>query len=137
MLSVSRVEPEQIPGVFLEVEPMIERALSHGQGDTTNKAELVNGLLSGDLVMWAVHEGDDITAALILSVREYPNKTTLYVELVAGRSLDEWIDDIEGLLRDFAYMRGIDTIEASCRKGLARRLKRRGWNTKAVIMELI
>lgn len=116
---------------------MIEKALRTGQGDCTTKDELLAGLLTGDYFMWVVHEGDSIIAALILSAKQYANKSTLYVELAAGRALDEWVGEIEELLREFSELRGIDTIEASCRRGLARKLAGRGWKTKAVIMELM
>lgn len=115
---------------------MIERALSHGQGDGTSWEHMLAAILMQKMTLWVIHEGDDIVACVVLSVNEHAKGKKVFVQLTAGRDLDRWIDQIEGLLRDYRDLVGAMTIEASCRKGLARRLSRRGWGKKAVIMEL-
>jgi hypothetical protein len=123
--------------VFLACLPMIERALSHGAGDCITVGGLYRKCADGELSMWVVHEGDDIIACLILSVHQFEAKRTLFVEILAGRGMDDWIGNVEPLLADCAALLGADTIEASCRLGLARRLVKRGtWKQKAVLMEM-
>lgn len=115
---------------------MIERALSHGEGDSTTSAHLLAAVLTGDLQLWVVHDGPEIVAGLVVAVYIHPGKRTVWVELCAGRDLDRWIADIERLLRDFRDIVGADTVEASCRPGLAHRLGKRGWSRKAIRLEL-
>lgn len=134
-LEVSSVAPEIAPGIWGKFRPLIERALSRGAGCTTPE-HMLAAILSGDMNLWAVHEGADIIALVVVSVRTTSTKKYVCVELVAGRDLDRWIGRLEGLWREFRDLTGADTIQASCRAGIARRLKRRGWRTRAQLMEL-
>jgi hypothetical protein len=134
-LQVSSVPPDQIDTVFLSCLPMIERALRHGAGDSVTVAQLYAEVKSEESRMWVIHD-TDIVATLIWGVHEYPNKRTLFVEVIAGTRLDEWREMAEAHLRELADRIGADTIEASCRFGLMRKLKD-SWRPKAVLMEMI
>lgn len=135
-VTVSEVMPEQIESVFAAALPMIERALSHGAGDSTTIGDLYRSALSGDITLWAVHD-DSLLAVVMLSVHQYAAKKSLFVDVIAGKELARWQDAVQKLLRECAKLVGADTIEASCRAGLARRLMRGGqWRQKAVLMEL-
>lgn len=135
-VSVSRVPPESVGYVWPKILPMIEKALKHGEGDSTTSEHVLSGIVNGKLILWAIHKGPEIIAGLVLSVRTYPAKTTLVIEFAAGRDLDSWIEQIEHLLREFRDLISADTIECSCRAGLAHRLGKRGWKRKSIIMEL-
>lgn len=135
-LDVSSVPVELVPAVWAKLLPQIEKALSHGDGDSTTPEHMLAAVLSGRMQLWAVHEGEEIIAGVIVSARTYTAKTTVVINLLAGRDMDRWADRIEQLLRDLRDLIGANTIEASCRAGLAHRLGKRGWKRKAVIMEL-
>lgn len=135
-IQVSEVLPKDAVAVWHELQPMIDRALTHGAGDCTTSAHLLAAVLVGQMSLWVVHEGPEIVAGLVVSVQTHPAKRTLFVELCAGRHLDLWADRIESLLKDCREITGVDTIEACCRVGLARRLAKRGWKRKAVLMQL-
>lgn len=115
---------------------MIERGLGQGQGDATSPELMLAAIQAGTMSLWAVHEGDEIQAGIVLSVLENPKGKKLYVELLAGTGMDEWVGDLEKTVLEAKALTGAMCVEASCRKGLARYLKRRGWNQKAVVMEL-
>ena len=83
--------------------------------------------------MWVVHD-PDIRAGVILSIQEFPNKKTLYVEILAGQNMGEWLGELEEKLIEYKEFVGANTIEASCRAGLAKKLK--NWKAKAIAMEL-
>lgn len=134
-LQVSQVPPDLATSVWERFLPLIERALSRGAGCTT-PTHMLAEILTGDMQLWAVHEGEDVIAAVVVSVRKTSVKTSVCVELVAGRDLDRWIGKLEDLWREFRDLAGADTIQASCRGGIARRLKRRGWRVRAQLMEL-
>lgn len=133
---VSEVMPDQIESVFLAALPMIERALSHGAGDSTTIGDLYRSALAGEITLWAVHD-DGLLAVVMLSVHQYAAKRSLFVDVIAGKDLARWQSAVQNLLRECANLVGADTVEASCRAGLARRLMRGGeWRQKAVLMEL-
>lgn len=86
------------------------------------------------MLLWAI-QNPEVIACVVLSVKQYAAKTTVFVEMVAGRDMAVWVKPLEELLRDYRDLIGADTVEAFCRDGMARRLSR--WRRKAVLMELV
>ena len=131
-----RVNPEALDAVWSELQPQVDRGLAHGQGDETESAFLKECVRHGKFQMWvALKNENEVVAGLILSVKNTKIKK-VWVELLVGKNMPEWIDEFESLLADFRDLIGAQCIEASCRAGLAKYLKSRGWKQKAIIMSL-
>lgn len=135
-LSVSAVGPGQALAVWNHVLPMVRRGLKHGAGDSTSEQEIISSVLSGQMTMWAVHDGDEITATVILQAIPRSKGTALLVVLVAGRDFKTWGERVQSLIQDYSELIGAYTIEAVARDGMAKWLKEMGWRRKATIMEL-
>lgn len=135
-MNISRATADAVDHVFETLSRQIERALSHGAGDRTTAEHLKEAVKQNRMSLWVVHDGPEIVACVVVSIAHHPKKRAVFVQATAGRDLDQWIDQIEPLLRDCRDLVGADMIEAECRPGLARRLKKRGWRTKALLMEL-
>lgn len=131
---ISHVQPEAVDSVWMQLRPMIQKALRTGQGDQTTEGYLLAGIKSGNLLLWAVHDGK-IYAVMILDILQHPAKKVLFVVLIAGEQREKWADKLENSLVEFSRIIGAESIEASCRAGLAKYLGKRGWKQKAVIME--
>lgn len=129
------IDPKAIDNVWDKLFPMIERGLRHGAGDGYTSDDVYAALKNKTMTMLVVHEDDNIIACAIVSVAQYPSKKTLFIELLAGRDMDSWLPEGEVVLKKYRDSIGADTIEASCRFGLAKRLTR--WKPKATLMELI
>lgn len=132
---LSHVQPHDARAVLEAVRPQVEKALSSGQGDATTYEAGLAAIEAGESSLWAVHEGDAIRAVIVLTALSVPAGRKLHVELLAGEGMDEWGDEVEAALEQCRQMVGAFCIESSCRPGLARYLKRRGWRQKAVVME--
>lgn len=132
---ISAVDKESLPLVWRALGPQIKKGLSVGMGPRTTERILYSAVEDGSCAMWAIHDDKVIKAAVILSVKTYPNLRTLFVELLAGSNLDEWIDELNQLLTEYKTRVRADIIEACARPGLAKRLKQ--WKTKAVLVEMI
>lgn len=135
-LEVSSVPLESVPYVWSAQIDMIERGLEKGQADWATSTELLAQILKGESHLWVVHEGEEVVAVVVTEVRANRHMTKVFVQLIAGTRLDEWSDQVITLLHDFMELIGADCIEASCRPGLAKFLKGKGWSQKAIIMEL-
>lgn len=134
-LSLSEVQHlEVLDSVWGELTPMAEKGLSHGIGDTATLEGLYEGLKAGIHKLWVIHRGDEIVAGVVISIKQFPRKKTIYIELLAGRDLDSFLHEIQEKLRELKVHIQADTIEASCRPGLTRVLA--DWKVKAYLMEL-
>lgn len=131
---ISYVDKENLEYVWSAVRPQILKALSHGAGDATTEAHLYQMILKDLAQAWVVHEGDEVIALLIVSVKEHPNKKTVFVEVCAGKDLSSWLPEAEESLRKYRDFLQADTIEMCCRKGLT---TLPNWRVKAYLMELL
>lgn len=114
---------------------MLKRALRHGQGDGASIDDIIRSLADGESKMWVVRESFDILACMVWTVTEHKKGRKVLVEFLAGKDMDLWVGMLEELLQDYRDLVGAMCVEASCRKGLAKKLSERGWRSKAVIME--
>lgn len=134
---VQVVYPQHIDAVWHQLGPLIERALEHGQGDETDESIVRQQLKKGDSQLWVVTNEGQIEAATVVSVMDSPKTRKLSIEILAGEKMSAWVELLEDVMLRFKKELGASCIEASCRPGLAKQLRERGWTQKAVIMELV
>ncbi|GEM_PF-2377635 len=134
-MKVGHVAPHDAPHVLAQFAPQIAKALRSGQGDAVTPEEVLASILDERAHVWAAHEDGEAQGVVVLSVPEYRAGRKVFVEFLAGGDMDAWADDMEAALRECSDRVGAMCVEASCRPGLARYLKRRGWKQKAIIME--
>lgn len=84
--------------------------------------------------MWIYHIDEKVVGGGILSVQQMPRGKKIFIEMLAGERLDEWLEEIERLVKEYATEIGATTIEASCRPGLVKKLTR--WQPVATLMRL-
>lgn len=132
---ISAVTPEQLDLVWPHFLPMVERGLRHGQGDSLIPADVYEGIASGQMGFWVAHEGEKLSGGMVLEVNQHPRKKVVFVVLLVGEDFDSWVDEMEAALMNYRDINGADSIQASCRKGMVKKLMQRGWKQKAVIME--
>lgn len=114
---------------------MIRKGLSHGQGDESTPEQLKAAIERGESQLWVIHEGEDIKAGVVVSVTDTAVRK-VWVDLLAGRDMNEWLPELVSTLADFRDLVGAKCVEASCRPGLAKHLKPLGWKRKAIVMSL-
>lgn len=135
-LLVEQVPWTQLEHVWPQIEPAVVRGLRHGAGDSTSADEIFGAIANGSMLLWVVHDGSDIIAAIVLQVVKRESGLALVVVLVAGRDFWKWADRVQQLILEYAELIGAYTIEAVARDGMAKWLRQLGWRKKATIMEL-
>jgi hypothetical protein len=129
------MRPEGLVGVWPQVEPYLQRALRHGQGDETDAPHVLAALLQGISTMLVAHEDDEVFGAVIMRVSDHDTCRKIWLDFVIGRKMSRWIDQVEDFLREYMEIVDAKCVEGSCRPGIAKVLERRGHKRKAVIME--
>lgn len=134
-LSVSEVTPDVAAKVWPSIEPMIVRALRHGQGDNTTPEYVLAAILQRLSTLWVAHDGDEILGCVVFRVQEQDVCRKVWIDFVAGRDFTRWYGQCHELLLDYMELVNAKCIEGSCRPGMARFLKKKGARQKAIIME--
>ena len=118
------VDPKDIPHVWDEVKPLINKALSHANGEM-DVSDVLTFLFEGSQILWIGIKNDTIFCAGTTEVVNYPKKKILRIITFAsktGHDYELW-KDFADTLEDFGSKIGCNALEAWTRKGLARKLK--------------
>lgn len=74
--------------------------------------------------------------AVITQIDNYPEERILHVVLMVGKDLEKWETSVLDRLREFAKQNGCKAIEADCRPGLAKFLKKHGFRRTKIKMRI-
>ena len=118
---VALVNSEDIELVWDEVIPLVEKALSHAEGELI-QSDIRKHLDTGDLRLWVALQDRDIIASMVTEIIQYPRKKIVRVITVAGKDMSMWYDFLP-MLEGYAVRNGCSSLEAWTRKGMTRKLK--------------
>ena len=124
------VPPHEVPSVWIEVKPLIDKALAHSsEGATAN--DMLRPIINGACFLWIVVEDHDIVSVCFGEFTQYPDKKGFHIHgwsTKSGFNFDEVMETFNDSVVNFAKINGCDFIEAKIRRGLARKLKQLNWN---------
>ena len=118
------VQPNEIPYIWIEVKPLIEKALTYANGEMLPE-DVLSLLLQDKEHLFIGYTNDEIQSALVGEIITYPQKKAFRIitwSTKSGHDYKAWIDLFD-TIEYFAKSEGCDSIEAWTRKGLARKLK--------------
>ena len=117
------------------VAPMVEKLIPRlgGRFLIEDIAELVE---QKKLTAWAVAVDGELSGVVLLEINQYPRKKVLTVFGLAGHNLDAWYPSGIGHVKQFATQVGAQAITGMVRPGLAKYLRKRGWEPRSAELEL-
>ncbi len=135
-MNIREVTPLALADVWPALSGWVNKGLKHGQGDEALESDLFQNVITGRNQLWVVQDEDNIVGGVFFSVHESRVKK-VYIDLLVGVRMQDWVDELENLLRDYKDLVGAVCVEGSCRPGLAKLLGERGWKQKAIIMSIV
>ena len=118
------VERKEIPYIWHEVSPLIEKALVHAEGSMLTP-DVLSLLLDGTECLFIGKKDYKIYSALVGEIVSYPRKRIFRIvtwSTESGYDMEEWINLLH-VIEDYARSHFCTELEAWTRKGLARKLK--------------
>jgi hypothetical protein len=135
MSTIGMVPRDEIQNVWPVVSPMIEKAVEFA----ANRADMIDiftEVLQRRLVMWAAFNDDkEIIGCALTRLVAYPMSRILVFEYLAGDDVDTWLDEGADVLNSYAFDQKCEWMECRGRFGWVPRLKKYGWEAKAVFFE--
>ena len=121
------VPAKDVPKIWNELEPLIDKALSYST-EKLKAFDFLVPILQGKVFLWIGIEEDEIETVFLCEPQQRNNEEiSLWVHGIAtksGHGYKNWHPLLEDI-KNFAKINGADFIEAKVRKGLAKKLK---WN---------
>ena len=136
------VEDVQLVGVpsgsieplWADVKPMLEKGISHGDGELDIE-DIHKFLLSRAMQLWVLYDYDNenIVMAGVTEIINYPKYKVCRAVALGGNNLDDWVEHIKGI-EVWADSMGCDKVEAYGRRGLAKKMEKAGYSNKYVLI---
>ena len=133
-LTIEHFLPTEVPDVWQEVADMLKRAIDLSGGRYAMNQTL-HELLLGKTTLWVVKDGEEIIAAWVLRLIEFPGRKTLYGDLLAGDRMKEWAHLMDEAVQDWARKFRCDYVEIGGRDGWLRFAKPYGYEKAYWVME--
>ena len=129
-MKVEILDPVNLPIVWHEITPLVDKAFKHSQGERTAN-DMLQPLMNDEL--WLLVGTDDdfnLVGVIIAEETIHPQKKELFVwtwATVDGTADELWYEEFENALIGIAESTGCHYISAWSRKGLAKKMNSRGW----------
>ena len=119
------VKPDDVPPIWNEVKPLIEKALSHEYLGAMTSTDALRLILNQRMQLWiGVEESNDLFLALLTEIVPYPRRTVLRIitfATITGHNMNDWYHYLSHI-EAFGRANKCDALEAWTRKGLAEKL---------------
>lgn len=118
------VNPDDVEYVWHEVQPLIDKALAHAEGELYSE-DVLQRIFDETQTLWLGMKDGEIFCSGVTEIITYPRKRVLRIITFAtksGHDYKHWKDFIE-VIEGFGVRHGCSAIEAWTRKGLAKKLK--------------
>lgn len=125
-MNITYVRPEDVSIIAEHLQPVVEGVIPYA-GNRYTADDLIGQFSRGELILWVIHENDNIIAFVGAMSVQYPLKSVLSLQFCAGERMDEWLDDYMAVAVETARDMGCSCIELAGRKGWERVMARFGF----------
>lgn len=128
------VPQSSVDEVWHDVKPMLERGISHGDGEL-DVDDLLKFLLSRTMQLWVVYNYNEskIMMAGVTEIVNYPKSKVCRAVVLGGDGVDQWVKHVAGI-EAWAKSMNCNKMEAFGRRGLARKMESIGYSNKYVVI---
>ena len=131
---ISAIKPATIPLLWDVVAPMLEKAIVHGNGETSLEI-MLERFAEETMLLVVVHEGDEIIAAMTIEMRDFDTgKKVLVLSNCGGDRMHIWLQQVSDVMDELAKERGYDEIYLIGRPGWKRELVKHGYGLCHMVM---
>lgn len=131
-LTLSILNPNDLPGMWSDLEPLLIEACEHSNGESNVKS-VVDGVFNGAYQMLVFMRGHVPESVLLLTISEFTTgKRILEIVLASGKGLKSWIH-FEPQLLAIAKQYGCTSVRMIGREGIQRMLT--DWKRTAIVLE--
>jgi hypothetical protein len=130
-MRIDTVNPVNLPKIWHEIKPLIDKAFKHNQGERTAN-DMLEQLMHDELhLLISTDDKYELTGVIVAEELIHPLKKELFVWTwaTANGNADEFCyEAFENALIGIAESTGCHYISTWCRKGLAKKMTTlRGW----------
>jgi hypothetical protein len=117
-MEIYKVNPWDVPGVWTDVSPILQKAIDKSNGETSLE-DIWGRLVKSQEILIVIAEEKKIIGALTVFVTNQDRSRTLFIRLLAGEQFASW-SHFEKHIEDYARELNCQSIETHVIPGLSR-----------------
>lgn len=115
-IEILPVAPHHVAGVWPLCEKYVNDALGFGAG--CFEAEDIRKFCEkGNMQLWTAVRGNDVIAAVITEITDYPRKRVVSVPFIGGRALRSWFRKMLYEIESWSKEMGCVAMQGGARRG--------------------
>jgi hypothetical protein len=115
MVKTHLLHPEDVPYLWEQVEPLLERIAPHTEGEL-EADDYIHPISQGHMQLWVATENGKVHSAMVTQIVPYPQKKVLRIISIAGSEFDR-LYTYKDMVESFALNCGCTALEMWGRKG--------------------
>ena len=125
-MNITYIRPDDVALIANNLRPVVDGVIPYA-GNRYTADDLIGQFSRGELILWVIHEDDNIIAFVGAMSVQYPLKSVLSLQFCSWERMDEWLDDYMAVAVETARDMGCSCIELAGRKGWERVMARFGF----------
>ena len=113
---VQWVQQKDCYKLWKKVKHLLAPAIAESNG-RWQPEYVFSSLVGGYHTLWIISNDDEIVAAFISQVSEYPERKILSIHYLGGQGIDDWYWEMSNRVVEYARSLGCDGIECNARFG--------------------
>ena len=109
------VQPEDIPYIWDQVAPLLDRVREHTEGELETD-DYLGELSDGNMQLWIATENNGLHSIMVTQIAVYPQKKVLNIISMAGSEFSR-LYEFNDMVESFAIKTGCSGMELWGRKG--------------------
>jgi hypothetical protein len=123
LVKIGHVPPEWLGEVWPIAGRMIEKS-QRRVAKNVSMDDVLAELHNNRARLWMVQVGEDVKGAVVVTQKNYPQRSVLYIEHVGGSDVGKWAGEAIEMMTRAAKSAGLNAIEADGRRGWAKYMKK-------------
>lgn len=118
MVEIIPVPPSLVPTVWGDALQYLREPIGMSQG-CYEPEDVFRFCCSADMGLWLAVEGEEVLAAYVVEIVNYPRKRRVRATFAGGKphSMAQWLEPMVNAIEDWSKHMGCQGIEAMGRKG--------------------
>lgn len=117
---ITPVPPQQIDAIWPHVSAYLDKAIKRAKDPICDVEDLKRDCLEKDAVLWVAVRGQEIIAAIITRIENYPKQKILSIPWIGGKHLKTWMRPMLETLESFGRAFECKKMVGSEREGWCR-----------------
>lgn len=115
-IEILAVAPHHVAGIWPVVEKYVADSLEFAQGVFLPE-DIRRFCIEGKMQMWIATRGDDVLAAVITEITDYPRMRVCAVPFIGGRDLRSWFRKMLFTVEAWSKEMGCVAMQGGARRG--------------------